>query len=78
MSKHKVFHTNPARTGKMPNYEKIILEEIARGGIPPGVTFINVYHENWCDALKGGTCNCDPDVIQTKDPPKKPGNDDQG
>ena len=28
----------------------------------PGLTHVAIFHDEWCRRLKGGVCNCDPDV----------------
>lgn len=33
-----------------------------------GIEVLQIYHDDWCDFLKGmGNCNCDPDVIRKKE-----------
>lgn len=45
------------------NYmERILLAQLS-GGLPPkSVSFITIAHDDNCQALKGGGCNCDCDI----------------
>lgn len=49
--------------GQLPRYMKPILEAHAQGVFKPG-TFseIMVGHDDWCGKLKGGECNCTPEI----------------
>lgn len=46
------------------NYMPKLLEQARKNPPEPGKVYAtNVYHDDWCDLLKGrGPCNCDPDV----------------
>lgn len=48
------------------NYQNKIIESINEGklvGHPGKVQILNVYHDDWCNLLKGkGQCNCDPEM----------------
>lgn len=46
------------------NYQRKIARLIRKGKIRPviGVHDLEVKHDDWCAALKGGTCNCNPDI----------------
>lgn len=38
-------------------------EWIIKGLIKKGeINMINYFHDDWCTQLKGGSCNCDPDM----------------
>lgn len=56
------------RKRRLPNYAARVLDEIAQvraeGQLKPGtIHLIDVYHDEWCDLLKGmGPCNCTPEV----------------
>ena len=51
------------------NYKRKILGLIAEGklSLDPGLWHIDVAHDDWCPALTGGTCTCDPDIYQYPD-----------
>ena len=40
-------------------YEKVMA---LTGDAGPGLHHIIVSHDSWCDRLKGGMCNCEPQV----------------
>lgn len=62
-------------TGKKPeqpthNYLKIILKLQAQGRFNPGLHAAEIAHDDWCKALTGGICNCNPDIkIVSRVPP---------
>lgn len=48
------------------NYQKKILELTSQGKIdqtPGTVTLIDVKHDTWCNFFKGGSCNCQPEIV---------------
>ncbi|MCC7419959.1 MAG: hypothetical protein IT428_06750 [Planctomycetaceae bacterium] len=47
---------------KEPNYIRKVAAEHERQGLKPGLHHVSIKHDDWCDHLKGGVCNCDPDV----------------
>jgi len=48
-----------------PNYKKLVLA-IADKMEPGTVTVLNIMHDDWCLALRGGLCRCTPVVEQSK------------
>ena len=50
------------------NYFSRLLKAGAHGTFQPGtVTVINVVHDDGCPLLRGGACNCEPDITATGD-----------
>lgn len=50
---------------KIPNYLKKLNKLVEKNPdqFSGGKLLINhIYHDDWCKALKGGICNCDPDL----------------
>ncbi len=48
---------------KLPNYMKITFDHIAKNGIKNGAIYDQyIAHDDWCNHLKGGVCNCNPDI----------------
>jgi hypothetical protein len=57
-----------SKAAKVPNYISKILAK-HRKGLPSGVYFVDVYHDDWCDLLnRKGPCNCNPDVSNARVP----------
>jgi Fe-S-cluster containining protein len=50
---------------KKHNYKNKIKELVKEDKISttPGVYILHIYHDEWCSFLKGGECNCNPDLI---------------
>ena len=46
------------------NYLKDVLKAGAKVAGQPGAFYIEVQHDDWCPKLKGGSCNCNPDVME--------------
>ena len=46
------------------NYQKKVKKLIENGNIPEDVSLgeVEIRHDDWCGLLKGGICNCDPDL----------------
>lgn len=39
------------------------LAGVAAGAFPPGtLTIAHIAHDDWCPALQGGLCRCEPDI----------------
>jgi hypothetical protein len=53
-----------ARATPEPNYLKKMRYLMRVGALPKdtGLHMINVYHDDWCGHLRGGRCDCSPDV----------------
>ena len=47
------------------NYKKKIEELVDKNQLPstPGLYILHVYHDDWCNYLKGGECNCNPNLV---------------
>jgi hypothetical protein len=51
-----------ARRFKRQNYAPKVVEA-AKGHVGPGKLLVaDVFHDEWCRFLKGGDCDCNPDV----------------
>lgn len=47
----------------MDNYQKKLASMVRTGEIPAGqMGNALARHDKWCGKLKGGRCNCDPDI----------------
>lgn len=45
------------------NYLKAIEAAFERGELRPGLHYVDIGHDDWCDYLNGrGPCNCEPDI----------------
>lgn len=51
----------------MHNYLKKLNKLLATKEVPTDtITLVNVAHDDWCGKLKGGECNCNPDITHTE------------
>jgi len=51
------------------NYASAVLALEARvAALGGGVSIIDIYHDEWCAANRGGYCDCEPDVRLRGDP----------
>ena len=51
----------------MDNYLKNIKKQLEENNFRPGsIIFIDVFHDKYCNYLKGEQCNCRPETITTK------------
>jgi len=50
---------------KNHNYKKKIEEMVEKNKLPstPGVYILHIYHDDRCKFLKGGECNCNPNLV---------------
>jgi hypothetical protein len=60
--------TRPLDAEHIPNYMRDILAIAPE--LEPGVTVVEIYHDDWCDGFKGGACNCNPDIKMRRIEPK--------
>ena len=45
------------------NYFKKVWALYTRGELPVGFAgLFDIHHDDWCKALRGGYCDCDPEV----------------
>ena len=51
---------------KKHNYRKKIEKMVKDDKLDttPGVYIMHIFHDDWCNFLKGGKCNCNPDIVQ--------------
>jgi hypothetical protein len=45
------------------NYAKKLVLMRQAGLLSPGIQEMKIQHDDWCSFLKGGRCNCDPQII---------------
>ncbi len=48
---------------RLPRYMKKLLAQLPHRQLTPGLHQARVYHDPWCAFLKGGECDCNPDVV---------------
>ena len=55
-----------SKNKKSSNYLKQLMNIAKNIDRDPGVHFVSVSHDKWCDKLKNSkeSCNCNPDVAQ--------------
>ena len=58
-----------AKRGRRPSkgYRKMIISAIQDGSLQPlagKVIQVDVIHNDGCSFLRGGECDCDPDILQ--------------
>jgi hypothetical protein len=54
------------------NYQKAIEFALRAGELNPlagKVTHLDIYHDDNCAIFTGGSCNCNPDIIQRAEKP---------
>lgn len=51
------------------NYLRKIMDIPHQVFVPGKITHIDVQHEDFCDCMTGGYCNCDAKVAIVPDPP---------
>ncbi len=44
------------------NYFQKLMALCEQGRVKPGVTCVDVYHDDWCGIYRGDYCNCNPEV----------------
>jgi hypothetical protein len=45
------------------NYYKKLMQLVEQGRVPLArAAEVEVYHDPWCSLLRGGCCNCDPEI----------------
>ena len=52
----------------MSNYARKLRRKMFEMKFTPGVAHITVVHEDGCSLLKGGECNCNPEVKEGMPP----------
>jgi hypothetical protein len=62
----------PKTVMQVPSYVEPVIQLHAKRQHTPCISIVNVYHDDWCDLLKGkGVCNCNPDVGEPQKFPAK-------
>ena len=64
---HASVQCSSRKENKM-NYMKKVLDlanEKIIDSDKPNIYHIGVFHDDWCDIFKGGSCNCNPEVKLT-------------
>jgi len=51
------------RPGRVPNYPSKLMEKVQAAGIRPGLTHVYVEHDGGCAIFRGGTCDCNPEIM---------------
>jgi hypothetical protein len=64
-------HTSKRQSPSEPNYVRKLRFMYRTGALSPdvGVHQLDIYHDDWCQHLQDGVCNCNPDIRRRRSQP---------